>query len=316
MALSIQPSDGPTRQPDVYTGERPPGLDRLLQTVRDVQDHGDYFTGCCPAHDDHNSSLSFSLSETGKVLVKCHTGCSAIDICRGAGIEFKDLYPPKMRGDRGGKSGSPAGKIVATYDYHDSEGVVIFQVCRLQPKSFRQRRPDGVGGWTWKTKGLTKVLYRLPELLANPDKVCVIVEGEKDCDNVRSLGLIATTNPGGADENASKWLKSYSQTLKGRHVVLLPDNDPQKIHANGQPMFHPDGRPVRVGQDFMAAVAASLHGLAASIRIVNLPGLPSKGDVSDWIAAGGTREQLEQLAKDTPVYTGEVAKAAGVNVAA
>ena len=317
MALSVNPTGDNSQFKNQSSGGTPVGYERLMQSVKNLESHGDYHTGCCPAHDDNKSSLSISIGDDGRALVKCHTGCSTFDICKSVGIEMKDLFPPRSKGGRGG-SQSPRGKIVATYDYHDSQGVLIFQVCRMDPKAFLQRRPDGVGGWTWKTKGLTKVLYRLPELLAAKSGDAVFVgEGEKDVDNLRTaFGVIATTNPGGADENASKWLKSYSQTLKGRHVVLLPDNDPQKIHANGQPMFHADGRPVRVGQDFMAAVAASLHGLAASIRIVNLPGLPIKGDVSDWIAAGGTREQLEQLAKETPVYAGEVAKVAGVNVAA
>ena len=37
-------------------------------------------------------------------------------------------------------------QIVATYDYRDEAGKLLFQVIRLQPKSFRQRHPDGKGG--------------------------------------------------------------------------------------------------------------------------------------------------------------------------
>ena len=56
-------------------------------------------------------------------------------------------------------------RIVATYDYHDQHGQLLFQVVRYDPKDFRQRRPDGNGGWIWKLDGVDRVLYRLPELL-------------------------------------------------------------------------------------------------------------------------------------------------------
>ena len=29
----------------------------------------------CPAHDDHTPSLSIRVSQTGKVLIRCHAGC-------------------------------------------------------------------------------------------------------------------------------------------------------------------------------------------------------------------------------------------------
>jgi hypothetical protein len=43
-------------------------------------------------------------------------------------------------------------RIVATYDYQDEHGNLLLQVCRMEPKDFRQRRPDGNGGWKWSTK--------------------------------------------------------------------------------------------------------------------------------------------------------------------
>jgi putative DNA primase/helicase len=94
-------------------------------------------------------------------------------------------------GGRGGLN------IVATYDYRDEQGNLLFQQCRLEPKSFRQRRPDGSSGWVWKTQGVRKVLYCLPELLAAPPGAIVfVVEGEKDVDNLRRNDLVATCNPG------------------------------------------------------------------------------------------------------------------------
>ncbi|MGI6417834.1 MAG: DUF3987 domain-containing protein [Thermoguttaceae bacterium] len=177
-----------------------------------------------------------------------------------------------------GRRAGGGGKIVKTYDYRDESGTLLFQVCRMEPKDFRQRRPKPGGGWDWSVKGVRTIPYRLRELLAEPERPVVVAEGEKDCDNLaRIVGVLATCNAGGA----GKWNEEHAKHLAGRRVVILPDNDePGRNHA--------------------AMVAASLYGLAESVRIVELPGLPEKGDVSDWIAAGGTKEQLVALIKAAP----------------
>ena len=111
---------------------------------------------------------------------------------------------------------------IATYAYHDENGELLFEVVRYQPKGFAQRRPDGTGGWIWNLDQVRRVLYRLPEILAaDPNEPVFIVEGEKDVDALRALGLAATTNPGGA----GKWRSEYGESLRGRQVVALPDND-------------------------------------------------------------------------------------------
>ena len=73
-------------------------------------------------------------------------------------------------------------KIVASYDYTDEFGTLLFQVVRLAPKTFRQRRPDGKGGWIWNLEGVTRVLYRLPDLMEALalERRVFVVEGEKD----------------------------------------------------------------------------------------------------------------------------------------
>jgi hypothetical protein len=185
--------------------------------------------------------------------------------------------------------------IVATYDYADADGKLVFQVVRKAPKTFRQRRPDGNGGWVWDMHGIERIPYRLPELLrASPHAVVFVCEGEKDCDNLRERGLIATTNPGGA----GKWRPNLSEHFRGRNVVVLADNDTQARLPDGTPRWHPDGRPVLPGQDHAADVATKLRGIAASVQVVTLPDLPPKGDVSDWLAAGGTAEELERIAAE------------------
>lgn len=167
--------------------------------------------------------------------------------------------------------------VVATYSYVDESGTHLFDVVRFEPKDFRQRKADG----TWSMKGVVRVLYRLPEVL-KADTV-YIVEGEKDVDNLHSIGLTATCNPGGA----GKWRSDYSECFKAnQRVVIIPDSDvPGRKHAE--------------------KVAQSLSGRVASLKVLKLPDLPPKGDVSDWLNAGGTRERLAALVATTPEYAGE-----------
>ena len=199
--------------------------------------------------------------------------------CR-CGVRHDSFPPSPSPGDR-----RDTGRVSQVYEYHSADGSALFQVVRLDPKGFLQRRRNGNGGWTWDLKGVTPVLYRLPELLnADPAEPVYIPEGKKDVDALRALGFIATTNPMGA----GKWRSEYSEALRDRIVVPLRDYDaPGETHAQ--------------------AVAESLHGVAASIRVVELPDLPEHGDVSDWLAVGGTAEALRALVAATPEWQPAVA---------
>ena len=167
--------------------------------------------------------------------------------------------------------------VAAAYDYCDEAGALVFQVLRYEPKTFRQRRPEG-SGWSWSVKGVRVLPYRLPELLAAPTDASVfIVEGEKDADRLAELGLVATCNAGGA----GKWKKEHSEFLRARRVVVLPDND-------------------EAGEKHAQQVERSLRGIAAEVQTLVLPNLPDKGDVSDWLDAGGTAEELVALASTDP----------------
>jgi AAA domain len=199
---------------------------------------------------------------------------------------------------------SPRPSIVATYDYVDEGGGMLSQVCRFEPKDFKQRRPDGNGGWIWSVKGVRYVPYRLPQVLENDDRVVCIVEGEKDADRLWKIGVPATCNPGGA----GKWRDELNEFFRGSDVVIVPDRDPQKKHPKtGEPLFHPDGRPIMPGQDHAVAVAKSLGTIAKRVRILELwkswPAMPLKGDVSDWISNGGTADQLYALIDKLPVWS-------------
>ncbi|MNS65977.1 hypothetical protein D3C72_991700 [compost metagenome] len=161
----------------------------------------------------------------------------------------------------------------ACYDYTDEDGNVLFQVVRYEPKDFRQRRPDGKGGWVWSVKGVRQVPYRLPQLLHAPLGTPVfVVEGEKDVLRLESLGLVATCNAGGA----GKWPDALNALFARRRIVILADNDePGHQHAD--------------------KVYRALSQAEAEVRVLSLPGLLPKGDVSDWLDAGGTVEQLLQM---------------------
>jgi Protein of unknown function (DUF3987) len=158
--------------------------------------------------------------------------------------------------------------IVAVYRYDDENGYALFEVCRTDTKEFPQRRPDGA----WGIEGVRRVPYRLPGLIAAKGGRVFIMEGEKDCDLATNLRLVATTNP----EGAGKWRPEFAQYFEADDAVIIADNDD-------------------VGRDHAKQVAASLAPVAARVRILNLPGVPEKGDFSDWFGAGRTLNEFEAL---------------------
>ena len=176
-------------------------------------------------------------------------------------------------------------KIVATYDYVDVHGKLLFQVCRFVPKDFRQRRPDGNGGWNWKMVGVERVIYHLPGVTAavTVGIPVYIVEGEKAADALTTIGAVATCSPGGAN----KWRSQYNPVFTDADVVILPDND-------------------SAGEKHAADVLEHLQDVARTMRVCKLPGLPAKGDAADWVAAGGTAERLAALVDATPIHEARV----------
>lgn len=252
---------------------------RLVEsrTGKQSRPNGSGFLCLCPAHDDHNPSLSISTGDNGAVLVKCFAGCSVEDVCRAVGVKVAALFPerPNRR--------NPPWKIVSTYDYCDELGNLLFQVCRLDPKDFRQRKPDGAGGWTWKTKGVRKVLFRLPEIrdAVKSGRQIYIAEGEKDALALVANGLDGTTNPGGA----SNWRLVDDDALTGADCAIIADKDtPGRKHA----------------QD----VAKRLQRRKATVRVIELPDIGERKvkDAHDFFAAGGTVEALTALADAAPIW--------------
>lgn len=222
------------------------------------------------------------------------TGGGVLDLVMGRKSLDKEAATEWLRKQGHLPAAAATGRtLVETYDYTDTAGALVFQVVRYDPKDFRQRRPNGHGDWIWKMAGVELCLYRLPEIAAAvaARQVVFIVEGEKAANALAGLGIAATCSPGGA----GKWRVPYGKVLASAEVVILPDNDPQATAPDGSLRWHADGRPIRPGQDHADDVARKLADVAANVRILNLPGLPLKGDVADWIAAGGTAETLMAL---------------------
>lgn len=256
----------------------------------------------CPAHDDGQASLSVSEAH-GRILVHCHAGCPQREVI--ASLRQLGLWPePVKHQKRNGNGHGGAKTLVATYDYRDADGALLYQVCRYAPKTFRQRRPSGDGPDSWidNMKGVTRTLYRLPQILAAvkagrdaataagvaaTTPTLYIVEGEKDVHALESLDLVATTNTGGA----GKWSAGLSKIIvKSRfpRVVVIPDND--------------DGPGPRHAADVVRSLIASGYP-ANQVSTLTLPATsptntPIK-DAADWVAAGGTRAELEAMAADS-----------------
>src|SRR5262249_56625824 len=161
------------------------------------------------------------------------------------------------------------------------------------PKKFKQRTDPNQKKWS--IKGVRRVLYRLPELIAaiSAEHVVFVVEGEKDVETLRKHNVPATTNPMGAttEEKQAKgsgWLNSYTETLRGADVVLCGDNDAQ-------------------GREHVRIVAEKLHGVTRRVRILELvrfwSEIEESDDITDWFARGsGTVERLWELVKQTADY--------------
>ncbi len=250
--------------------------DEFLCQLEGVRRSGEGWIARCPSHEDHRQSLSLGVGDDGRVLVNCHAGCSPDAVCAALGLKLADLFVDEKPGGNGNASTPARREIVATYDYVDESRQLLFQVVRFEPKDFRQRRPDGEGGWTWKVAGTRRVLYRLPEIIlaARLGGTVYVVEGEKDVHALEAAGAIATTSPAGA----GKWRPEYSEALTGAHVAIVADRDePGRAHAE--------------------QVAKSLEGKAASVRILEAA---AGKDAADHLAAGKRVDELQVPAWTLP----------------
>ena len=227
--------------------------DLFCSKLKQVKRNNNSIVALCPSHNDKNPSLTASCNSE-KILVKCQAGCTFKEITSALEMEVSQFFSPKKK--------IPQKIIEAVYRYEDKDGDHVMDVVRFKPKEFRPKRPDGKST----LDGVTRVPYRLPQMLAGikEGRDILILEGEKDCDNAEKIGLVATTFVGGT----GKWREEYSKWFQEAKVICLPDNDD-------------------AGRKGMRLIASEIVKVAESVSWLELPDIPAKGDLSDWIKIGG-----------------------------
>lgn len=261
-------------------------IENIISRLEDVKSTSNGWQAKCPVHDDRKASLCIHQEPDGKVLMTCQAGCDTEAVLRALGLDWSALFPggvehppdvatrpkPAKR-----HKGPRARAIKETYSYTDENGNELYRVVRWEPKDFTVQhfeKTDKVAGYVDGLGGRPRVLYRLPRVKQDiaEGRPIFLVEGEKDVHTVEGLGHTGTCNAGGA----GKWLDSYTRSLAGADVILVPDADlPGRKHAE--------------------LIGMALRGTAARIRFIRLPVKQAKGDISDWVACGGTAEEFAKL---------------------
>lgn len=242
------------------------------RTVKKLRKAGSDLRGRCPIHGGANDTAFAINPETMQWY--CHVCCEGGDAYdlerRVSGCDFRTAVK-NVGIEPASSTAKPSTMKVddIIYDYVDEGGKLLYQVVRKYPKKFVQRRPGPDGEWVYKLENTRRVLYRLPELLARQDDVVWFVEGEKDADRLASMGLLATTNSGGA----KKFNKDQAQSLAGRTIALCPDQDEPGLQSAEQ-------------------VKALLITVGCVVNQVNLA---DAKDVSEWLDKGHTRDELIEI---------------------
>lgn len=251
-------------------------IEEILFRLEGVSGGNGQYKAKCPAHDDKKASLSVGKGRDNKIVMKCHAGCNTVDVLAAMGLTKADLF------DNSQKPTQERPKVVARYNYTDAQGRFLFQKTRDESKGFWWYHKEN-GKWV-KGRGGDPVLYNLP--VVTSEKCLYIVEGEKDVETLKAAGIPATSGPDGA---SGKWLPQYTEALRGKRVAIIQDNDD-------------------AGKAYAARVANALHGVAESVRVLDLtqiwPELPEKGDTTDLVEHFGKEglDRIQQLAKDAPEW--------------
>lgn len=251
-------------------------FDNILSKFDIRKSYGNNYSAICPAHQDRNPSLS--ITDCGdKLLIHCFAGCSTDDVLDAVGLHFNQLFTIKTDFIHSNK------KYTITYDYQDEEGNFLYTLEKTKGadarKTFRfyhykeQRK-------VYNLSGVRIVLYRLPELIEGlkTTSQVFICEGEKDADTLMNLGLLATTNPMGAEA----WKPDFNQYFHDKNVIIMQDND-------------------EAGEKRTKKLIAELQNIAKSIKVIVFNDLPKGSDVTDWILShGGNKQKLLDLVDKTP----------------
>lgn len=277
-------------------------IEAVLLKFPDAKRNGKGHRARCPAHDDHNPSLDIIEGADGRVLMTCRTrSCAREKIVAAVGLKMEDLFPPFATRQEAINfaARNDGGTFAEEWEYKYDNGRSAFWVARIDlrkkgkngkaDKSFRPIRPFDGGFRLGYPEGM-RVLFGLPELLANPrEQLVFLVEGERKRNALQSLGLPGTTSAGGSGAvEKTDW-----SPLSGRHVCILPDQD-------------------SAGRKYEAAVVRKLlHDVEppAEVCVLALPGLANAEDVHDFIlrrrgegvADEAIREEILTLAAAAPI---------------
>ncbi len=272
-------------------------VERVLQAVEDYKERQGEFRARCPAHQGvTDNSLSIKEGDDGRALLTCYAGCELREIVDALGLDVVDLFAPD------GRSGSPSGKKAAkkpgaeerilTYDelpggtywkFTTPSGEVLY-IQRHKGAYYRKVGDDLWKGGKGALDGVVQVLYNLHELVdgVRDGKTVYHVEGCKDVETAREkLGVVATTSGG-----VKTWRPEFKSFYVGADVVVVPDNDKE-------------------GREYAETVAKSIAPVAGRVKVVSLPGLPEKGDLTDWLDAGHTPEEFFELVEAAETYAPE-----------
>jgi hypothetical protein len=237
-----------------------------------------------PGHSSRDRSLSVKVSDNDPAGYVVHSFAGDDT------IQCKDYVREKLgmpRWQPNGGNGHDRDPVVASYVYRTADGSPYLRVQRTAAKKFWQQHLNGSASWESGAPKGPRILYRLPELVAaDPTSPVYIVEGEKDADRLASLGFVVTTTAGGSK---GKWTPEMVEPLAGRTVYIVPDNDDP-------------------GQGYAQRAAQQIHGVAAKVAIVELPGLGPRTadhgtDVSDWFDLGNQPENLNYIAEEALEWT-------------
>ena len=159
----------------------------IAQTLGRYSKSGDGYKCLCPAHDDHNPSLSIKDDGKGGILAKCHRQCTQEEVV--LALKSRNLWPE--RSDC--KIMSPQSP--RKYIYQDVDGTILYYKLRYEPKKFVFTKPNGEAG----VSDIKRVPYNLPALVKaiHKGEIVFLVEGEKDCEIMKSHNFVATTNDNG-----------------------------------------------------------------------------------------------------------------------
>ena len=236
-----------------------------LDYFKNIKGNNGQYTALCPAHDDNNNSLSVKITDN-RVLLYCHAGCSTESIMSALSLPMTALFL-----DYKTKKPKAAKQRIntITYKYTAEDGSLAYIKQRYEyddkSKSFAFYTPNGEKG-----RGGKSYPYNLLDVLAaESDETIYFCEGEKCVEAVKKAGYIATSLDAGAN---SIWKKEYNAYFESKNVIILPDNDePGMKYA------------VNIKKELPNAV------------IKELPDLPEKGDVYDWLQNGHSMSEIDEL---------------------